>query len=256
MKPQCLRLHSEFVNYMVIILCCILFLSCERGSENLDNTDGKGHTGTSYDNELSPAIKRFVGNWSRQSGYNFPQSWIFFADGTCASINPDNKGSWTYDEQTKRLATTAGSYVYIVNISTDTEWSGTSPSTNKTTSFAKESESSSTTMFGFNIFYHYEWINADGVKMRFKKETNDFSPTTTYGRYYPDVDKNECEITKYNYSFVESGVCKIMIDIYNIKTFRKDFEKSFYLYIKDMNKKKPSLVTSKGVVFTANKVIE
>lgn len=71
MKIQCLTLYSEFVSYMVIILCCILLPSCEKGSENIDDTNGKGNTGTSSDNELSPAIKRFVGNWLCQSGCNF-----------------------------------------------------------------------------------------------------------------------------------------------------------------------------------------
>lgn len=149
------------------------------------------------------------------------------------------------------MATTAGSYVYIINISTDTGWSGTPLSTDKTTSFAKESENSATTMFGSDIFYHYEWINADGVRMRFGREINDFSPTMKYGRYYPDTNKNEYEIAKYNCFFIESGVCKIFYELY-----RKNLGKSFYVYIKDMDKKKPTLITSKEIIYTANKVIE
>lgn len=116
-----LLLFSRFV-LLCIVSMSLCLISCG-GDEDDTNTPESGENGIV--NEFGSA-RFLIGAWVCNNSRK--PDWMFKADGTCemyASSGAIQKGVWSYDPETKYLATTCYSWAWTVHILTASEWQGT-----------------------------------------------------------------------------------------------------------------------------------
>lgn len=125
---------------LIIALCSVSLISCGGDDNNDEPIPENTTTEETSESNLPDEAKAFVGYWAPDGGriYN---DYCFFDDGTAFRRNWKNSSSeykefgyWTYDIDTKILATTftasgAGNAIqYSITLSNENVWTGIAPS--------------------------------------------------------------------------------------------------------------------------------
>lgn len=104
---------------------CVGFASCS----------GDDDPGT----DLSKEAEKFIGGWSSNGSGDF----VFCSDGTCISghngyMSDQSFGEWTYNEDTKQLATTLDGESWTVSMVTESAWTGVSAKKSKSITYQRD----------------------------------------------------------------------------------------------------------------------
>lgn len=100
------------------LLACNPFMLSSCGDDNEESSS----TIVEDDNKA----KLFIGEW--YSGEAGGGTWIFYEDGKCFHKSPmgfESTGYWSYDSETKILATTVDSWNFSISVISDKFWTGT-----------------------------------------------------------------------------------------------------------------------------------
>ena len=107
--------------WILLLATTVSFLSCDK--------EDKGAIGGE--------AKVFVGDWVCSSNSNSP-SWTFRDDGTCTMKGTNTiEGNWTYNAATKRLATDCSNWIWDVQLTTESTWSGVGVSSGSVYSYKR-----------------------------------------------------------------------------------------------------------------------
>lgn len=202
----------------LVLSLCWCFTACGSDDDspaqegnNQENQNQQGNGNQTEGDEISASAKLFVGKWDRESGYNYPYNWYFFADGTCigsfaGGSHPD--GNWNYDSDTKILATTVNGWQYTITLSTQDAWGGISlGSTPHSIAFTKPADQS---QFYYQMLYHYLWTSPEGTTLTFQWSSDGYDRfqikkgENVVKQAYTQIDKftqaNEIFMTTYSES--------------------------------------------------------
>lgn len=131
---------------LIMALCSMSLISCGGDDSNDEPVPENTTTSESPESNLPDEAKAFVGDWSS----DLFGSCIFFSDGY-AKVDGGN-GYWTYDVETKILATTLGNryglYQWQVTLSNENTWTGIGMWDEESYVFYKKQEAS------YSIWYY------------------------------------------------------------------------------------------------------
>lgn len=167
--------------------CSICAVSCAEKADD-EGSSGGNHQNPSESPEdnLPEEARMLVGYWDI-TNYGSSRDFFLSADGRCV-FNSENDYFyyWTYDTETKILATTYPGYQYQVTLSNEQAWAGILLNNNKPFSFERYA--------GANFWQLPElWINEDGESLHI-------------GRFYSNsfhIDRIDSEDFTYNYTYYE-----------------------------------------------------
>lgn len=110
-------------NILFVILACTTVLLTVASCSKDDDASKKP------EDNLPEEARSFVGYWEFTGELTGAAKWMFFsADGKCVLANGAYaicRGSWSYDKDTKVLATDISNFQYIVTLSTPSSWAAT-----------------------------------------------------------------------------------------------------------------------------------
>lgn len=90
------------------------------------------------DNNPTDKYSEFVGEWEGDMG-----DFMFFNDGNAKQISKNNKvtfGKWTFDKETRILATTVNDWQFRITLSSNDSWAGANLAGTQTYSFDRKDE--------------------------------------------------------------------------------------------------------------------
>lgn len=126
----------DFFKVVCMGVLCMSLPACSN-SDDPQNPEEENQPSSELDSESQAIVNKYkdirilYGRWNWE-GPTMRPDFIFYSDGTCKMVTkqlwgPQGyvDGVWSYDPDSKLLATTCNDWAWTVNILTPTEWSGT-----------------------------------------------------------------------------------------------------------------------------------
>ncbi len=139
-----MKAFKIFTTALFALFLCVNLVSCSNDDEGVVPENP-----TSPEDNLPEEARAFVGCWIKNDNTIVAGDFMFWGDGTCwmrpATSNSTPYtifGYWTYNPETKILATTTNNWQWEVTLSNSKVWAGVSISSQKTLSFNKASNES------------------------------------------------------------------------------------------------------------------
>lgn len=167
MVPPFFFMDMKRLYFFALLALCISLCACSK-----DDSEGSTDSGIVDVNKdplshLSEQEKKFLGYWHNNNGsYDFK----FFSDLTCICYKDDGSdpesGEWSYNETSKILSTTIGSYQWTITLSTDKSWAGLGLGTSTAGAVSFVRSDVSHIINGF--LKPYTWRSSDNEIISFK----------------------------------------------------------------------------------------
>lgn len=176
---------------LLVSMLNVSLISCSNNNEEDESPkiDEKRDNLSEKRDNLSEKQRMFVGFWHTEGNST---DFLFKADGTCISYTFGTRedteirhGDWQYNENTKMLTTTIGSFQWSITMSTNQSWAGISLGGDGAQSY----NHSDLWHFYVNLI-NGSWVSSKGRILDFNND---------YGlRFYEVTDDNICYEITYN----------------------------------------------------------